>query len=206
MRAAKNTIYASDVTSLPIKVKYTSSYYDNTIAGNGITINKGINKPIYSYIKPDQETLIYRFAKHSYYSNFLTGSFPVSASSYDNWMQSTAVSSSKECDYRYFPTGANEEITVIAIPRTKFGEKVSPITFALVNSGSYNIYDDGNGNIRDYGTGSQAEQLNTLYNTSLPDFATAIAESTQSIHVGNIIYAHGIVVLTNQDYQDIFGI
>ena len=206
MRAAKNTIYASDVTTLPIKVKYTASYYNDTIADNGITISKGVNNPVYSYEKVEEDTLVYRFARQMYYSNFLTGSFPVSSSQYDNFMQSTAASGTLEADHRYFPTGNLDEITVIAIPKTSFGEKISPTTFRLSNSGSFNLYDDGNGNVRDYGTGSLSRYIDYLYHNAPDEYYNALLTFDGTTLVGNIFYSHGIVVITNQDYQSIFDL
>ena len=206
MRAAKNTIYASDVTTLPIKVKYTASYYYDTITNNGINVIKGINNPVYTYAKPDNATLVYRFARQMYYSNFLTGSFPVSSSQYDNFMQSTAASGTLEANIRYFPTGNLDEVIVIAIPRTSFGEKISPTTFRLVNSGSFSLYDDGNGNIRDYGTGSLSRYIDYLYHTAPDEYYNALLTFENTTLVGNIFYSHGIVVITNQDYQSIFDL
>lgn len=206
MRASKNTIYASDVTTLPIKVKYTSSYYYGTIADNGITITKGVNNPIYSYEKVEYDTLVYRFARQMYYSNFLSGSFPVSSSQYESYMQSTAASGTLEADQRYFPTGSGEGVIVIAIPRRRFGEKISPTTFRLLNSGSYSLYDDGNGNIRDYGTGSLSRYIEYLYHEAPDEYYTSLLSFDGTTHVGNIFYSQGVIVITNQDYQSIFGI
>ncbi len=204
MRAAKNTIYASDVTTLPIKVKYTASYNEDSLLDNGITITKGVNNPVYSYEKVNNDTLVYRFARQMYYYNFISGSFPLSASYYDNFMQSTAASGTLEADQRYFPTGNLEEITVIAIPRTKFGEKISPTTFRLVNSGSYSLYDDGNGNVIDFGSGSLSVYIDSMYFTSPEDYYEILQTQTTFTRVGNIFYSHGIVVITNQNYQDLF--
>jgi hypothetical protein len=138
-----------------------------------------------------------------YYSNFLTGSFPVSSSQYDNWMQSTAASGTLESDQRYFPTGALEEVTVIAIPRTRFGEKISPRSFRFVNSGSYSLYDDGNGNLRDYGTGSVSRYIDELYFVAPDQYYESLLSFDGTTHVGNILYAQGIIIITNQDYKDI---
>lgn len=204
MRASKNTIYASDVTTLPIKVKYTASYEEDSLLDNGITIKKGVNNPIYSYEKVNNDTLVYRFARQMYYYNFLSGSFPASSSQYESYMQSTAASGTLEADQRYFPTGNLEEITVIAIPRTRFGEKISPATFRLINSGSYSLYDDGNGNINDYGTGSLATYVENAYLNYPQTFYNTLLNTTGSVHVGNILYSQGVIILTNQDYQDIF--
>jgi hypothetical protein len=207
MRASKNTIYASDVTTLPIKVKYTSSYDCENIGDYGITLRHGINNIINTYTRSEQETIDYRTIRHLYYSNYLSGSFPTTASAYDNWMQSTAASGTIEADQRYFPTNSGAQIKIFSIPRTSFGENVSPRSFYLGLSGSYNIYDDGNGNLRDVGTGSLSRYVRSLYYES-PDryYETLLQfpEVANATHVGNILYSQGIVVVTNPEYQDLF--
>ncbi len=203
MSISKNSLLSSDVTTVPVKVKYTSSYYYDTLADNGIKINKGVNNPVYSYQKVEEDTLVYRFAKHMYYSNFLSGSFPVTASQYENWMQSTAASGTLESDRRYFPTNSLDEITVIGIPRSRFGEKISPRSFRLVNSGSYSIYDDGNGNLLDFGVGGISRYIDYLYHVAPDEYYTSTVFASYIAHVGNILYAQGVVIITNQEYKDI---
>ena len=108
----------------------------------------------------------------------------MSGSSADNFLQSTAASgtfegntvASASADIRYFPTASGAKIKIINIPRSSFGEQVSRKSFFLASDDgiSYNLVDDGNGNIVD-----------TFNN---------------NVHVGNIIYAQGFVVITNSDY------
>ena len=76
-----------------------------------------------------------------------------------------------------FPTGAMEGIRVLAINQGLYGDKVLPNHFRL-SSSAYNITDDGYGNLYDY--------------------------SSSITHVGNLFYAHGLGIITNQDYQYIF--
>jgi hypothetical protein len=73
-----------------------------------------------------------------------------------------------------FPTGAMEGIRVLAINQDIFGDKILPNTFML-SSSAYYVVDDGYGNLYDTNT-----------------------------HIGNLFYAHGLGVITNQDYQLMF--
>jgi hypothetical protein len=109
--------------------------------------------------------------------NHISGSILGSGSAWDSYQQSTAASGTYEYENRYFPTESNSRISVMSIPRTVFGEKISPNTFVYSDNGAF-LSDDGNGNIVD--------------------------SANDNLHVGNIMYSHGVVVLTHQDYQDIF--
>lgn len=75
---------------------------------------------------------------------------------------------------KYFPTGTNETIKVLSFSPSIYGQKISPFTFKI-SSSIYILKDDGLGNI--YIAGN---------------------------HAGNIFYSHGLVVVTNQDYQSLF--
>ena len=66
-------------------------------------------------------------------------------------------------------------IRVLVINQDIYGSKVLPTSFIL-SSSAYSVTDDGYGNLYDSG----------------------------SIHIGNIFYAFGIGVITNQDYQLMF--
>jgi hypothetical protein len=77
----------------------------------------------------------------------------------------------------YFPTGAMESIRIIAINQNLYSTKILPNTFIL-SSSAYYVADDGYGNLYDY--------------------------SGSITHVGNLFYAHGLGIITNQDYQLMF--
>ena len=76
-----------------------------------------------------------------------------------------------------FPTNIAQTIQVLAVNADVYGSKVLPNSI-LITGTSINIIDDGFGN---------------LYNTY----------STKT-HVGNIFYAQGMFVITNQSYQSLF--
>ena len=74
--------------------------------------------------------------------------------------------------WKYFPTWSNEQISVISIPSNLFGEYLKPgsVTLSYFSSflGQFNFYDDGLGNLL-----------------------------TSSLKVGDIIYEHGMIILTS---------
>jgi hypothetical protein len=130
-------------------------------------------------------SLVYASIKQLYYSNTLPndsqpaividnqgnvveGSLTANVNSrYDNFLQSGLYSP------RYFPTGANDIISVGIIPQSIFGDYLKP------GSVIFSQYiDDRQGNI---------------YNTS------------NNQYVGNVIYTHGIIILTDQTVASSFN-
>lgn len=181
MGRAKNTINPAEVSSTPIKVKYSVTYASSSLSDHGILVKSGSNISYDVNLSPSQlqEMNNYRLIRQLYYQNYLTGSVIGSASFWDPWWQSTAASSSGD-DTRYeFPAESNGSILFFVIPPSQFGEQVSKNTFIISGSASdpdllYKIVDDGNGNL-----------IDVLSNNEL---------------VGNIFYAQGIAVITNQYY------
>lgn len=180
MSLSKNSISPINTSTTPIKLKYpatyVSDYVPETFASSSITANFGRNgDPTQNDITGSQ-SLIYRLVRQLYYQNYLTGSLLNTASFWDSYEQSTACSGSSEYEYRYIPTASNSQIAVICIPPKVFGEQISRNTFNLkpVIGNEYNIYDDGNGNLVD--------------------------RQNSNKHIGNIIYSHGIVIITDDYY------
>jgi hypothetical protein len=215
MSRSSNSLKTSDVTTTPIKVKYTSSFNCSNVTNAGITFHNGINGPVSSTGSLPIETINYISTKHLYYSNYVaktlhfsasnydnylysisnTGSY--STSSYDNFLQSTAASGTLDADLRYFPTESNSSIRVISIPRSVYGENISKRSFVL-SSPNYYIVDDGNGNLIDASEESYYNYL--MYYT--PEFTDWYVKP-EIAHVGNIIYSQGIAIITNPEYQNI---
>ena len=176
MGRAKNTLNAADVSSTPIKVKYSAVYPSSSFSDYGITLRSGSNIPYNVTMSSAQmETMNnYRVIRQLYYQYYLTGSLIGSSSIWDPAWVSTAASGSGDETTYYFPTGS-QQILIFTIPSALFGEQVSRTTFAIsASDSSYFIVDDGDGNLVD----------------------TLSANSK----VGNIFYAQGIAVITNSDY------
>ena len=134
------------------------------------------------------QVLVYDSIKELYYSNFLSQSYgdavqrailiPGANSEGDRLVGSTN-STGRYFNYlqstltasRYFPTSSDEFVGVISIPSKLFGDNIQPKSFnyTFVSGSTHIITDDGEGNL-----------------------------VSASINVGNIIYPHGIAIITDQ--------
>jgi hypothetical protein len=199
MSRASNSLTTFDVITTPIKLKYSASYLSGSVNEAGIELLTGVNYPVYFDGAPSQEVLLYRSTRHLYYSNYLTGSYQVSASYTENWLQSTAASGTIEQDRRVFPTGSGEVVGIISVPREAFGEKIARRSFRL-ESENYDLVDDGNGNIWDAATAPG--YFRPLF-FNRPDLFFTQPKPYEGVQVGNILYAQGLIIITNQNYRRI---
>lgn len=174
MSICYNILDQSDVITTPIKLKYTSSMASSSLSSKGITIQIANNGPVSITGSVASSTLLFRTVKQLYYQTYLTGSVLFSSSLWNCSEQSTAAYGSGDEDYRYFPTASNEKVTVVAIPRTSFGENIARKSLRITSS-LFQLEDDGNGNIVDCGC-------------------------TGDPRVGNILYSQGIIVITDTAY------
>lgn len=174
MGRSLNTLKGSDVTVTPIKLKYANTIPSASLDSNGITLTLASNQS-FDYNNPSygDNFLLYRSVRELYYMNYISGSLLGSGSGYEWYPQSTAASGTFDNDYRYFPTASDAQVLVISIPRAKFGENIARSSFSL-SSSTYNIVDDGNGNLVD--------------------------AAASNVHVGNLLYNQGIGIITNVDY------
>jgi hypothetical protein len=185
----------SDVVVTPFKVNKSFTFKgasEFTSSNVGIDRFFGKNTPYISGSNPTGEistqnqTLIYESTKQLYYSNFLFGQdgSPANLPQFntDGTITVQGGSGSYQPMYdnylpdtldanRLFPTASNDRIGIISIPSNLFGENIKPGTFEYVYTGSTlsgKFNDDENGNL--FKDGSK---------------------------VGDIIYQHGIIVLTS---------
>jgi hypothetical protein len=179
----------SDVIVSPFKVNKSFTFTGNALTGSNVQIDRFLGKNITSslwvsgsnntgYITTQSSQLVYRSIKELYYSNYIGGDngAPAATASFNN--DGTITGSAYTPNYynylsntltasRYFPTGSDEVITVISIPSNLFGEYLNPGTISIT-SASLNLYDDGLGNL-----------------------------ISASKKVGDVIYEHGIITITN---------
>lgn len=201
MSSAYKSLNISDLTVFPYKTSKAFSFNSTTdeYTNSNISVIGGVNLPVpVSGSTNYQSVLDYRSVRHLYYSHELAGlqpSTPLSEQTYvqlvadqnvnstvnpvlvyDNFKQSTACKGTSEYENRdTFPTGSGNTINIISIPQALFGEQIQPGSFSVtdpVGNMFYEFSDDANGNIR---------------------------TADQTV-VGNILYAHGIVIITNPDY------
>ena len=150
-----------------IKNLYYQNYVSGTLSGDFYQSS--------SFFNYEQSTLISGSIR---YLPSMTGSTGIAAnptlygvSLYDN--------SSSLYDEIITDPDRGSRIAVISIDQNIFGSGLSPNTINISGS-TYNLQDDGEGNIMD-----------TL--------------ATSSLYVGNVFYSQGLIVITNQDYLCVFG-
>ena len=152
MSRSSNTLKTSDVTTVPIQVKYSATYLSSSAYDSGITLNRGVNT---SFNSSSIQFLNYALARQLYYQEYITGSLLNTANYWNSSLQSTAAEGTFDNDYRYFPTESSAEITILAMPRSVFGDGIGRKSLTISGS-TYTLIDDGNGNILDtFTTGSQ---------------------------------------------------
>ena len=131
------------------------------------------------------QRLIYNSVKHLYYSNFLSSSLGDNASTSsivygldtEGDVRVGGLNNTNNYNYlqstlsqsRYFPTASDSVVGVITIPQSLFGDQIKPGSFYL-STPSGSIIDDAEGNVM-LTPGNEV--------------------------VGNIIYQHGLIVLTS---------
>ena len=188
----------SDVIVSPFKVNKQFTFEGTsslTSSGIDLYLGENINPQIWvsgsnptGYISTQDKFLVYRSIRELYYYNYLEGDdgSPAATASFNPDGTVTGSSYTPNAyNYlqntlladRYFPTGSGNIIGVISIPSNKYGENLKPGTVTLSN-GTSSLSDDGEGNL-----------------------------ITGSLKVGDIIYSHGLIILTSDGIpqQDGYG-
>jgi len=136
--------------------------------------------PVSGQITSQYRRLVYNSIKQLYYSNFSSSRYNQSGS-YDNYLPSTLNFSigtafnqtiNNPGINRYFPYTESYSLStigVVSIPSKVYGEYITPGTFTI-QTPSASIQDDGQGNL---------------------------IEVNQGEFIGNIIYEHGLAIITN---------
>jgi hypothetical protein len=184
----------SDVTVVPYHAnkQWNLSYCPYPTSSTYLTIYKGTNivNSIFStesdpVTEGQYERLVYSQINQLYYQDY-TASLNTHSLANSIYYESASVQRPTSSYFIYndsanlisnFPTGANEGIRVLSVNQDIYGNKLLPHNFILTSS-AYKVSDDGYGN---------------LYDTK-----------TTKTHIGNIFYAQGLAIITNQDYQLMF--
>lgn len=125
--------------------------------------------------------LVYRSLNQLYYSSFdkISGSINIS-SSFDNYVESSFTSASRFL---------NQEAIVFSLPRNIVGTHIEPGTLKIGSDQDY-LVDQDNYIVIDY-----LAQSDILYDDKEGNLRKG---STSGSLVGNVIYTHGQVVITDQ--------
>ena len=203
--AAFKQFNSQDILISPLEVNKNFSFQgDSELTASNVGIDRFLGTNINftgsggtGYITPLSQSSVYNSAKELYYSNYLSSSYGDSLSTasvilgsdragdvlvgpnssggrYYNYLQSTLTQS------RFFPTSSDANILTWSIPSKLYGDYIQPESFILEikSDGSgvttdITLTDDGNGNL-----------------------------ISASVNVGNVIYQHGIAVITQQEFPD----
>lgn len=186
----------SDIVTSPFEVNKSFTFKGaSALTASNVSIDRYIGQNITSslfvsgsnptgYITIQDKKLVYDSIKELYYSNYIGGDdgAPVGTASFnpDGTITGPAYTpnyynylSSTLLANRYIPTGSDQIIGVISIPSNLYGEHIKLNSITL-STPNYTITDDGNGNML-----------------------------TGSLKAGDIIYEHGIIILTSDGVEPI---
>jgi hypothetical protein len=203
----------ADVTNVPYAAnKQWNFTYSSSLNDSYMVVYKG-KKETFNITgsittNGQYQSSIFSSINHLFYQSYSgsllnTGSIMFNANTYQSASQQRPTGA--YFDYntnplliKNFPTGANAGIRVLSINQDIYGSKILPYSFRL-SSSLYYIIDDGNGNLYD-AKGEVDDYILTNY-ISQSYFVDAPPDLT---HVGNIFYAHGLAIITNQAYTSSF--
>ena len=195
--AAYKTLNSQDIVVTPLEVTKGFSFEGNNLTGSDVGIDRFIGlksgtTTSTGYITPFSQSLIYYSTQQLYYSNYISGSNGeiqnVNTQSIQpdgttrGLIDSNAFFNFNSTDLnpeKYWPTGSDQQIAVLSILKALFGDYILPKSLNIItDSGSY--FDNGEGVV-------QREN-----------------DSGEIINVGNIVYEHGMVILTGGNVREDF--
>lgn len=192
---------ASDIIIVPFEVNKGFSFpysqfatgSDNQLVGidrfYGVSGSFETNQTTTGTLSTQYQVLVYNSIKELYYSNYLTQSYGDSIQTSSiipgeneagNALVGPTNSTGRYYNYpqstltasRSWTTGSGANIGVISVPSKTFGAYIQPnsFTYTFVSASiTHTLTDDGEGNL-----------------------------VSASVNVGNIIYPHGLAIITNQ--------
>lgn len=192
---------SSDIIIVPFEVNKGFYFIDENFESNKIYKYLGKNEDI-DYNNPSYtlttngitQKNIYSSIKHLYYSNHTTSEYSdeieLYTQVYDSENKNYELIGDKSSNGRYenyiqtsltypilFPTGSNDKIGVITIPKELFGNYIKPGSFKYTYNSEIFI-DDSEGNI---------------------------IRLSNNKFVGRIIYSHGIIIITSNGNDVVSG-
>lgn len=195
---AYKSFKSQDIIVSPLEVSKNFTFSSSialTASNIGINRFKGINDNSLTNFSTTGQTItlsqvgLYNSIKQLYYTNYLSGSYGdvsnVSTASFNPDGTLTGEFYSPLYDNyldttlnpgRYFPTASQSTIGVMSIPKDYYGDTLKPYSLSIVTeSGSYT--DNGEGVLH-------------------------LSTAQGPINVGNVIYPHGLIILTGGNLQD----
>ena len=189
-----------DFDCVPQDGAYFTIYKGKNLTGSVDLVDGPVTEGQYEYlVYRNVNHLYYQYASSSlldshslqdslYYASAPTESGTILTGSYFNFNENPQF-------INEFPTGSNDFVRVMKFNQNIYGEQIKPNCFVLTAPGSYQLVDDGFGNIYDIAfTGYYVDQ--NYY--APPGY---IVELENKVFVGNIFYSQGIVIITNPNYK-----
>jgi hypothetical protein len=189
--------HANKNWSLALSSGTSGSEYINLYGGQNVSYPGAFSSNGQYY------SLVYSSINHQFYQEYTT---PLNTGSLMFNVETLESASSQRPTASYFdynnspyliknfPSGANDTIRVLSIDKQIYGNKILPESF-FITSSTVCIADDGYGNLYNIDGGDISNYIRLGYITvgyfetqQLPPGLT---------HVGNIFYAHGLVIITN---------
>ena len=197
---------SQDIIISPFEVNKGFSYEGSVLEDSNVGINRFLgrkgnfltNKTLTGKIpgQDEYEVLVYDSVKQLYYTNYISGSSnghmsnattasfnsdgtitgPAYQTNFDNYEQNTSFTK------KNFPTGSNSPVGVVSIPSKLYGDYIQPNSFIIKSANSGSVIDDGHGRL--------------YMDPTDPNFS---GDSNVTYYVGNIIYQHGLSVITNDE-------
>lgn len=167
------------------------------------------------------EKLAFKGIHQLYYSNYISGSLGLPSGSFDNYQQSTIVSSS----FRYAHRDISDKVSIVSIPQKHYGLYIDPGSFQLQISGGV-VFDAYSGSYFEGGDGYIAQgpdpddfiaeptEIELLRSGSGREYvddregnlmisSSGVLNYSGSAKVGDIIYSHGMIVLTGEEQKEL---
>ena len=190
------TYEGTELTATDVEIDFFQGINNTTRFDEGLGSVLPLNST--GLLNEQYKALVYNDIKQLYYTNYLpnndaqffaqTSSFFIGNTNQNHRYENYLSSLSNET--RYFPTESNAEVTVISIPSKCYGNSIRPNSFAFTY-GTTTISDDGEGNLT-----VPEDTTFSEYGTAKYGIGIYGDTSNPFMKVGNIIYSHGIIVIT----------
>jgi hypothetical protein len=203
-----NKRWTGTYSSYPYIDNYITIYTGQKITGS-FDINGLISQSV--YYKLEYDTI-----NQLFYQNYTTTLDTQQRIAYSLNYDSASIGRATSSYFVYnenplfvdnFPTGANQTIRTIYIDKDAYGNQILPGS-TIISSSAFVLVDDGNGNLWDY-KNSVTNNFNwsswtNIWSSLLNNWPSYTNSTTPPVHVGNVFYAFGLYIITNQDYQNYF--
>jgi hypothetical protein len=200
----------ADVTTVDYSANKRWSFnYTSSVGSDYVVGYVGKNEPFNitgsKTTNGQYQSLVYAEMNHMFYQSYTnlldTGSLMFDVTTYESASQQRPTASYFNYNInplliKQFPTNAGSTIGVISINQDIFGSKILPHSFLMVSSSNLYIKDDGNGNL--YNIAGAKDNYIDLNYVTLVYFASSSILPAGTEFVGNIFYAHGLIVLQDQ--------